>query len=176
MAFRRRRFFSSTRKKARWVWSRHCEQLTIGTPTNVDLLNYYKTVAGISIILPEITIWRIHIKIIIKVTLSAAVVAADGVLLSCFVDGQTQAQLNSFSDPLAQQHLAYMWMPVAHTAAEGGGATAGTYYLEKELDIKSHRRIAKPEDTLWFQVASTGGSTTVNDAFVTYAVLMRNPK
>jgi hypothetical protein len=176
MAFRRRRFFASTRKRARWVWTRHCEQLTIATPTNVDLLNYYKTVAGITIILPEITIWRVHIKISIKVTLSAAVVAADGVLVSCFVDGQTQAQLNSFSDPLAQQHLLYHWLPVSHVPAEGGGSTAGTYYLEHEFDIKSHRRIAKPEDTLFLQLAGTGGSTTVNDAFVTYAVLMRNPK
>lgn len=176
MPMRRRRFYASTRKRARWVWTRHVEQLTIATPTNVDLLNYYKTVAGISIILPEITIWRIHLKVSIKITLSSAMVAADGALVSVFVDSQTQAQLNSFSDPLAQQHMLYHWLPASHVPAEGGGNTAGTYFLEHEFDIKAHRKIAKPEDTLFLQIAGTGGSTTVSDAEIAYSVLMRNPK
>lgn len=174
--YRKRRFYSSSRKRARWVWSRHVESVTLTNPsTSIDLLNYYKTVAGITIILPEITIWRIHLRISIKITLALAVDSVDGVLVCAYVDSQTQTQLNSFSDPLAQQHMLYAWLPVSHVPAEGGGNTAGTYFLEREFDIKAHRRIAKPEDTLFLQLVQTGGAV-ISTAEVQYSVLMRNPK
>lgn len=162
------------RRRGRFEWNRQSFQPTVNaTLMNVDLLGGFRTAAAISINLPEITIWRIKLRISIKFTLAAAMAAADGVLLTVFVDGQTQTPLTQISNPLDERDMLYALLFASETVMTGSSTTgAGTFIMYKEFDIKTHRRLRSLNDTLWLQLASSG-QAQITDVSISQATLLR---
>ena len=162
------------RKRNRWQWVRQSYQPTVNaTLMNVDALSGYRTAAGITINLPEITIWRVRLRISIKVTIAAALAANDGVMVSVFTEGQSVTPLNQVSNPLDQRDMLssmlYLSEPCMTGAATGA---AGTFYLYKEYDIKAHRRLQSAQDTLFVQLASSG-QVQIADVSFSQSILLK---
>ena|SRR6267154_840430 len=169
------RRFSSTAPKPRYQWARTSfyalTNLAPGVPYTFDLLATFKNSFGISFNLPEITIWRIHIKLSCRITVTAPQ-ANDGVFTSAWVDTFDQVQLVSSAVPYDQKYLIWDQFFCEEQILQSGIATANSYY--REFDVKSHRRLESLNDTLIGQLVGTG-TTTIVDASVQAAVLLRLP-
>jgi len=146
------------RRRPRWEFIRHLVQPTLNaTLINFDLLQAFRTNAGISINLPEFTVWRIRLQISIKVTIAAAMAANDAVLATVFVDSQMQSPLNRVSNPWDQRDMVFFPLFLSKYATQANqGTAAGTYMMYQELDLKSHRKLHPLNDTVWLQLASSG--------------------
>jgi len=162
------------RRRNRWQWLRQSYQPTVNaTLMNVDMMGGYRTAAGITITLPEITIWRVRLRISIKVTLAAALAAADGVLLTVFTDGQSQTPLTQISNPLDERDMIYRLLYCSEAVMTGSAnGAAGTFIMYTEMDIKAHRRLQQAQDTLWLQLASSG-QAQITDVSVSQAILCK---
>lgn len=158
----RRTFRRRFRRKHHWQWIRNTSNNASPNSTldNVDLLSNFRTQLGISVNLPEITIWRIHLKISIVITVNNPLISADGVLLTVFVDGQNQTLLNQSTNPYDQRDLMYDYLYASQTVQQSSG-NLGTqnYVLYKEYDIKSHRKLVSLDDTLFLQLAASGNAS-----------------
>lgn len=168
---RYRRSFHRTRRS--YDWLRQVYQPTVNaTLMNVDMLSGFRTAAGITINLPEITIWRIRLKISLKVTIAAVMAANDAVHLTLFVDGQSQTPISQSSNPLDQQDMWWDTIYLTEAVMTGSSTTgAGTFVLYKEYDIKSHRKFKAAQDTIFLQLATTG-QPQITDASVSQSILI----
>lgn len=149
------------RRKPRWQWVR--ETVNNASPNatlnTIDLLSNWRTHAGITVNLPEITIWRIHLKITITISSAAALAANDGVLITSFVDGMNATILNQVSNSYDQPDLIYSMLFAGESAMLTGSVGAQTeLVLYKEFDVRSHRKLQSIDDTLFLQLASSGQS------------------
>lgn len=156
-----RRFIrrSRVRSRHRWQWIR--ETVNNASPNAtlnlIDVLTNWRTHAGITINLPEITIWRIKLRISIIVSAAGVVAANDGVLVTTFVDGMSQVALNQLTNGYDEPDLIYSFFYVTQYAmASGNTGAAGTIPLYAEYDIKSHRKLRAIDDTLFLQLAASG--------------------
>lgn len=159
----RRRF---TRRRKAYIWVRGAESTV--TPVNQpsfiahDLLERYRSTAGINLNLPEFTIWRVHIKIAIKFSVTAAAVT-DGALFAMFVEqSAAQGGLTAVFDPLLNPYNQRYMMWDALMANElrmQGGTDPTNIYLYRNYDIKTHRRLVNLGDSLWLTVTPFGGAT-----------------
>lgn len=142
------------------------------TLMNVDTFAGYRTAAGITINLPEITIWRFRLKISLKVTIAAAMAANDAVHLTMFTDGQSQTPLNQSSNPLDQQDMWWDTIYLTEAVMTGSSTTsAGTFVLYKEYDIRARRKFRSQQDTVWLQLATTG-QPQITDCSVSQSILV----
>jgi|SRR5258707_635224 len=181
----RPRFRPVGRRKARYLWVRSFENNVApvqGPSVNSnDLLAVYKQTqfAGGNFNFPDIVIWRIHIRISIHWRFSVAAATANtGSNISMFVDSRLQTLLNPVTQPYDERYL--MWYEAfAADAAEGTLAlgtidTTSDHLLVKEFDVKSHRKINTPDETLWLTIVGTGNTTLVDYAFQ-QSTLLRLP-
>src|SRR6266576_3548833 len=159
------RSFARPRKK--WMWVRETfnnigpQQAPI--PNMGDLLATFKTQMGINFNLPDIVIWRLLIKIAVKISFVPAVAtASSGVLISAFV--------------FDEKYLSWEMLYAAQSYAQGGQIpTALTdVFLYKELDIRAHRKISNLNETLWFTLSASGDANILQYSY-TYSLLLKLP-
>lgn len=133
---------------------------------------------GLTLNLPDLVIWRIHIKISIDIHLAtASYTAQNGAFVALFVDDSTQAQLTPLTNQYGQRYLMWDKIYLSEQAMNGMAiaavTTTNTYQMYKTYDIRSRRKLLL-QDTLFFQLVAHG--QTVFDQFeVTYSVLLRIP-
>jgi hypothetical protein len=183
MARFRRRTFVRRRGRSKLFWIRGQE--AHGTPLAVmdqyDLLGRYRTTAGISLNIPEITIWRIHIRISVRFTISAGGDnPQNGILTAVFVEQNISTALN---DPAVaafaygERYLMYDTMYTSEQLAVDQVTTAAgvntiIQALERTYDIKSHRRLDNLDDTLWLTLSPLASVQDMISA-ITYSILVR---
>jgi len=183
--YRRRSYRTSVpRKRARYQWVR----ISQGNVTPVqgpsinteDLLtNFRNAQGGLLLLLPDIVIWRLHIKISIGFKFLAATTEANsGVHYSIYVDDRLQTSLSTLVDPYSQQFLMWDKMYASESAKQGAFAdvvnTTDQHYLYRELDIKSHRKFSNLEQSLMMQIIGTSG-VVLTDYDLTGSLLLRVP-
>jgi len=163
------------RRRPKWRWLRQTINPTVAALTNEDLLSRYRTNAGISINLPDFTIWRIRIRVSIRITIAAAAGANDGVLFTVFTDSQSQTPVDQNLNSYDQRHMLFTVMPLAKYSTQSTLArpAAGTYMLYEEFDIKTHRKLSQMNETLFLQWVANSANTTINDISYTASVLLR---
>lgn len=165
---RRFRSFRRRGRRTKWLWIRQTVNNAVPSATlnTIDLMFNYRSHLGIQINLPDITIWRIRLKISIIITGAATVASNDGVLVTVFKDGLNQTVLSQLLNAYDEQDLIYEMLYVTETAKSSTDSTAaGTYVLFKELDIKTHRALRSVDDTLFLQLASSGQTNIVNYSY-----------
>ena len=178
MSFRTRRartLIMPSRPRGRHIWIRETTNLAAPNAVfnNIDLMQAWRLhQGGITINLPEITILRVKLRLSIRVTIAAAMNANDGILSTLFVDGISQVALNQFAQPFDQRDMRYEQDFLSHVPAEGGGNAAGTYFVERDFDIKARRKLQSVDDTLWLQCSATGQSV-IQQLSYSHATLVR---
>lgn len=171
--YRRASFARRARHKYQWEHLVSNNASPNGVLNSIDLLSNFRTHAGITINFPEIVIWRVHLRVSVKVTLGAAMDSADGVLITSYVDSINQAMDNPVSSPRDQHWLAYSSYYASNNDIQNGSNAAGTYLFERVLDIKSHRKLSGLDDTLWMQIAQLTANTTITSYSYTMAALLK---
>src|SRR5438876_8805582 len=131
------------RRKPQYLWIRSTENnATPNTLLNTnDLMSVYRSSAGVSLNIPEFTIWRIRIKISVSFSYVPAVYTANtGLLVALFVDDMALTQLNPVVSPYNQQYLMWDEIYAAQQIMESNSnpTTAPVYYAQ--YDIKAHRK------------------------------------
>lgn len=164
----RRTLMPRRRRKSRfeWIHGSFVAATPNATLNNFDLLSGFKTTLGIQVNLPELVVWRIHLRISAVITIAGAMAANDGVLHTVFVDSQNQTVLNQLSDPYDQHYLMFDFAYLTETAYQSDIHAAGTYAIARNYDIRSHRRLASLTDTLWLQTAASGQATFTSISYV----------
>lgn len=169
-----RRFFrrsSRARNRHRWQWIRQTVNNASPNATlnSIDLLNNFKTHAGITINLPDMVIWRLRLKVSITIGITGGTVGAnDGILVTSFVDSVNQVVVNQLTDAMDQHDLVYDMLYAYETIAKTTNVRGtGTVVLYMEYDLKSHRRFQSIDDTLWLQLAASGNATISEYSFST---------
>ena len=146
-------------RKPRYMWVREqANDLVTASPATIDLLANYRAQFAIAVNLPEITVWRFHIKISIlgKITLAGSVKSSDGVFVACWVDDKTQAPLIASSASYSQKYL--VWEEIYFTEGASQSSTgftvaaANEVALFREYDVKTHRKLYNLNDSLFLQL------------------------
>ena len=180
--YRRSNFRSSMgRPKPHYQWARD-QVLTVGTFTEArfDLLRGWRVANNLTINLPDIVIWRIHLKISLHFTLSPAALRADnGVFIGIFCDSNLAAAgIISDSQPYDEQYLVWDKIYYDDLLANGGSNFATTNpQLYKEYDVRSHRKLLNQADSLIMDVIPRGNVTFGATDAVAYtsSVLLKLP-
>lgn len=174
-----RRGFRGVRRRRKFLWVR--ETISSGSPSatinNFDLLANYKSDMGINLNLPDIVIWRLIIKISIRFTLSPNVIqASDGFLLSIFVDDSQVFPTNTLLSPYGEQYMMWDQIYTASIFQQGESVvnTTNNWFLYREYDIKTHRKLKDFKDTLIMQLVSTGNAVPAELSF-THSCLLKLP-
>jgi len=156
------------RKRTRYTWVRSFQNNVAAISLNTDdLLNNWRVAQGLIFNLPDIVIWRIHIKISIKFTYSPATYTENsGEMVTLFVDDINQVQLNPIGNAFAQQWLMYDVLYAAEQQLQSDPGIGGQPVLYKEYDIRSHRRLRAQQDTLFLQLADSGNLVKSSYSFV----------
>lgn len=148
------------RRPHRWIWVRETTNNASPSATlnNLDFLSAWRTHTGISVNLPEITVWRFKLKISIRVTLAAAVQPNDGVLLTTFVDSTSQTLSSQLTNPFDQPDMIYEFMYCNETTKMSGlgAAAASAMPLYVSRDIRARRKLRSIDDSLQGQLAASG--------------------
>lgn len=181
MAFRRRRFVSR-RRTHRWMWVRDNKDYTSFTvPGYIDLMSDWRNKFGITINLPELTLWRFRLRLSITGTISVAgsPYAADSCFVSSYVASLTEAQaLASNTDFYSQHFLIYdrMYSNAGYAESPNVAITTTTsQVLYREWDIKSHRRYEKLDDTHILEI-ETGGNFVITTLSYNLIALYKLPR
>lgn len=158
----------STRPRHKYQWIRSTENNASPSTTlnTIDLLTNWRSQLGISINLPDITIWRVRIKISIIIGGIGAVASNDGVLATMFVDGIHETVLSQILRPYDQKDMIYDMMFATETLKYStDNLSPVNACLWREHDIKARRRLRAIDDTLYLQLASSGNATITNYSF-----------
>ena len=177
--------FPGTRKKTNYVWVRGAENSVgpVSQPNAMtfDLMAKYRTTAGITLNIPEFTIWRIHIRISCQFGLSPAVFSASSAVHhAIFVDAASGlgglGALNPVSDPYNERFLMYDNYYVSEQAQNTNIPVADpiteVLVSNRVYDIRAHRRFGNLNDTLWLMLTPQGNVEQLS-ASVTYSILLR---
>lgn len=172
MAYRRFRG-RRTRRKARYVWVRDFLQAASPTnPQSFDLLSNYRSQFGLNFMLPDIVVWRIHIKISVSFTI-AAFAANQGILVAVFNEDPNLGSIPAaLTNQYNERYLMWDMLHLSPSVIESGVTTTPVVY--RDYDIKSHRRFQNQNETLMLQVQGNG-ITAMTELFATYSVLLRLP-
>jgi hypothetical protein len=173
------------RRNRHWLWIRSAENnvtaITAPAFGQSDLLSSYRTLAGVTLTIPDFTIWRIRISISIKFSLAAAsdVDSNAGVLVAILVDDMSDPGTNPVVSQYHERYLLWDQLYVYKTFAQGGNltsiATAEHVALYKEYDLKGHRKLSNIGDSLLLQVAPVATGSIANYSFQqSTLVLLRN--
>lgn len=162
--FRRRSILPRRRPKWRWIRQTFNNAAPSGTLNSIDLLSNFKTHAGISINLPDITIWRLRIRISIDVSITGGTTTSnDGVLVTAFVDSSNQVVVSQLLDPMDQHDMVYDMLYTFETIARtDNNLTTNFVALFREYDLKSRRVLQNIDDTLFIQLAASGNAVIAN--------------
>ena len=166
----RRTFVRRSRRRAKWMWVHSIENNAAASPQNdIDLLATWRTNLGVTVNLPDITIWRIKLRISIKITIpTVAIDSADAVLATVFVEGTNQAAtiLNQSLFPYDQHYLLYDGIYAGEAAEASGIVTVGgDYIVVRNYEIKAHRKLQNLDDSLFLQLVQTGNASLVSYSF-----------
>ena len=167
------------RKKARYLWVRETVNMIGAAPlNNFDLLSNFRQAQGITLNLPDIVIWRIILKISIRLDVGLSVPANTGAMVALFVD-DTELNLaqNPVTAPYSQQYLMWDTLYSAQQILNSGSAVAAgptLPVLYNQYDIKSHRKLRNIDQTLHMQVAAQG-SAVLHEISHTASILLRLP-
>jgi len=145
----------------------------------IDLLAVWRTTGGILWELPDLVIWRIHIKISINWKFSVANAAANtGVFYALFVDSINQVMLESSTHPYDEQYLMWSNMFVSEFMSQGGISgtvdTTNQHNMYKYVDVRSHRKLKNQLETLYLSLTGTG-NMAIQDYAITQSTLLRLP-
>jgi len=146
----------SMRRRARphYQWARASYPTVTGAigagGVQLDLLSKWKLANGFTLNLPDIVIWRVHLKISIHYTLSpATVLSGDGLQIAVFCDSVTSgAGVTPLSQPYDESYMMWDKIYAADTLANGANVQSENATLYKEYDIRSHRKLTNQADTL----------------------------
>ncbi len=143
-----------------------------------DLLSSFKAAYGFSINFPDISIWRVRLRISVAIKWTAGVVNPEtaGVIVGVFVDAPTVQTLASVGlQPYAEKYMYYHAHYYSEAIMGGGRVPAANIvdFYTFPIDIKVKRRFANIDDTLVLQVAPTGAAVaSLNGLSWTSSVLM----
>lgn len=176
------------RRRNPWIWVRGVNNNAAAiSPPNIqtyDVLSTFRTTAGITLNIPEFTIWRIKIRISVQFGLSPdSMTASSGVLNTLLVEQiPTTAVPQTVPDPIVSPYnarwLMYDMFYVSEAIMNGlllpTAAPAGTNVLSysRFYDIKARRRLGNLNDTLWVVLQPTGNVAQITSS-VTYSILLR---
>lgn len=128
----------------------------------IDLLDDWKTANNFSLNLPDIVIWRLHIKISIHYTLSpTTVLANDGMFVAVFVDNILgSAGLNFQTTELyGESFMVWDKIYVSDFLASAGNSSSSGTLLYASYDVKSRRKLMNQNETLLLNLSPTGNLT-----------------
>ena len=181
MTFRRRFYRSRMRKRPKFQWVRNTLSDVVPASTvTYDLLNSYKNAFAISAMLPDIVIWRIHIKISIDFHFSAAgdPLATSGVFFAIFTESDHLVHLpaagNAYDEHYMMWTKLYASESLANNYSNIAVTTGSQQVIYKEFDIKSHRRLTDINDTLLLQLQAFG-NVVMNSVDFTHSTLIKLP-
>ena len=167
----RRGGFRRMRKRAKYQWVREvATNVVASSPIQFDLLSNFKSRFGIIFNLPDIVIWRVHIKVSIGLTISSFT-PATAVLFALYCENQFNV-VNSFTDPYAEKFLMFDNLYAADQVLQAGSISIPTLY--KEYDIRTHRKLANMEETLFAQFTQQGNATMTAVDYTT-SILLKLP-
>jgi len=182
-SFRSRGNFS--RRPRHWLWVRSAENnvsaITAPAFGQSDLLSSYRSLAGVTLTIPDFTIWRIRISISIKFTVTAGqdIDSNAGVLVALLVDDMSDVGTNPVTSQYHERYLLwdemYVYKSLMQSTATTMFASAAHVPLYKEYDLKGHRKLSNIGDSLLLQVAPIAAGSIANYSFQqSTLVLLRN--
>jgi len=179
---RNRRFSGRRRSTRRWQWIRESRNSVAAIPEptfqTVDLIDNFRSLVGIDLNFPEFTIWRIRIKIAVRITpvlTTNTVNSNSGVTVALFCDDMAATYTNPVVAKYNERFLLWDAMYVYKTIGSSGGfvddtvAPSTDLALYQEYDLKGRRKLANIGDTLLFQIAPT--AATIVNYSTTYQIL-----
>lgn len=179
MPYRRfRRSSFGRRRRRRYQWARF--QATNINPSQGptvnadDLLSPWRTAAGVTLNLPEFTIWRIHIKVSIFFSWSPATVTSNsGASFALLVDSLSQAPLSALANPYEESFMMWDYLYGTEQLFQGAGAagTLGDNVLYRMYDVRSRRRLRNAGDTLWAINQGQGNVSLTNYSYTASVLL-----
>lgn len=167
----RRRFGRGIRRVRRnWQWARTTSNdtaiITLPGHYQEDLLASFKSEYGFSINLPDITIWRVRLRISVAIKWAAAPVNFEtgGFIIGVFVDDPNFTIQGVETHPYMEKFMMYGATYYSEAIMQGGREPAAGVidYFTKEYDIKARRRLGNIEDSLILQVGGTGAGAVVS--------------
>lgn len=162
--FIRRGFRRRVRRNWQWARMTSADTAVITTPGHYseDLLSTFKSEFGFSVNFPDITIWRIRLRISVGVHWIASPVNFEqaGYILGVFVDDPNFTIQGVETHPYMEKFMFYgaTYYTEAIMAGEALPVGGATNFLTKEYDIKARRRLGNIEDSLIMQVGTTGSA------------------
>lgn len=169
------RRFHRPKHKFQWIRSTENNASPSATLNTIDLLTNWRSQLGITINLPDITIWRVRIKISIIVGGLATVASNDGVLATMFVDGIHETVLSQLLRPYDQKDMIYDMCYATETLKFSTDNLSPTNIcIWREYDIKARRRLRSIDDTLFLQLAASNNATITNYSFSQATLLSIN--
>lgn len=171
MRYRRSTFRRRSARRTQFYWVRSAQNnATPAAVNNEDLLANWRTGVGFNLIFPEITIWRIHIRISARFSFTAPLVSNNGIQTALWTDSKNQVQLAATTNQYDQHWLMYDIL-YGNESFEGG-ETGTVANLSRSYDIKSKRALKDPADTLFLQLAAVGPGTIILDYSFIQSVLI----
>jgi hypothetical protein len=180
MPFRRRSFRSFRRPSRHYQWVRvnanDTAMITSPGHYTEDLLLSFRSELGLGVQLPEITIWRIRIKISVAIKWIAAPVNFEsaGVIVGIFVEDMANTLVGVETHPYAQSYMMYQTVYYQEAVMQGERQIAANNidFLSKEFDIKARRKLRNLDDTLLLQVGTTGAAVSLLDGLAWNASIL----
>ena len=170
MVARRRTTFMARRTSRRphYLWIRQLFNSQTLIPSagfnQLDMLADYRTQSGIDLNLPEFTIWRLRVKVSVKVSVAPATAftESDGILVSAFCDSKSRVAISPVVNRYEDRFLIWQALYASEGLFMGAlPAVNNEMLLYREIDVKSHRRLENIGDTLLLQLAPIGLQTSI---------------
>lgn len=132
-----------------------------------DLLTTLKSEYGFSVNFPDITIWRIHLRISVAIKWTNPVVNLEqnGVVVGVFVDDPAFTLQGVNTHPYMEKFMMYKMCYYSEAMMLGDRipANGATDFFMKDFDIKTRRRLGNIEDSLILQVGPSGSGVAELD-------------
>jgi hypothetical protein len=151
----------------------------------MDLLATWRLANNFTLQLPDLTIWRIHIRVTIRFNFASTTVqAAQGAHVSIYCDDRNEriqaTTYTGFLNPYSNNFLMWDQMYTADLMQGAGDQvftlnTTQNYTMTRSYDVKSHRRLRNQEETLWLDVSEIG-TISINEISFQQSTLLRLPR
>jgi hypothetical protein len=158
-----RRPFSVMRKRSRYQWVRDLVNVaSVTSPLNIDLMSDWRSNMNLTLLLPDIVIWRFRIRLSItgKIAVASSAKASNGVEVSSYVNALDSTPVVLSNAKYEQQFLIfdqiYCSEMFSQSANNFNAVTTNEIYLFKDYEIKSHRKFPNQNDTLWLHIGNVG--------------------
>jgi len=157
--FRRTSTFRGSRSRPNYQWARTVENLPANTnitSTGVpfDLLDEFKTDAGLNMGVLGATVTRIHFSGRWEVTTAPGTASGQLTIGIIKTSGLGGAEVPR---PIDDQHADWLWWST-YFCDSAVGSSITLDGVDRALDVKSKRRLDELEDQLWMVLQITGGA------------------